>query len=87
MVDEDKQACRLLADLGFQGGQWPGSYITWEFLEKHPKAMEPGYLAVNWNHIPGLFPPEELHAYRRDSPGGVAMTLRSRQSQRLLGTL
>ena len=55
MVDEDKQACRLLAELGFRGGQWPESYITWDFLQKHPKAMEPGYLNVNWNHIPGLF--------------------------------
>ena len=59
MVDEDKQACRLLADSGFQGGQWPESYITWEFLEKHPKAMEPGYLSLNWNHIPGLFHQKE----------------------------
>ena len=55
MVDEDKQACRLLADSGFRGGRWPESYITWEFLEEHPKAMEPGYLSLNWNHIPGLF--------------------------------
>ena len=55
MVDEDKQACRLLAESGFQGGQWPESYVTWDFLWKHPKAMEPGYLNVNWNHILGLF--------------------------------
>ena len=45
----------LSADLGFRGGQWPESYITWEFLEKHPKAMEPGYLNLDWNHILGLF--------------------------------
>ena len=55
MVDEDKQACRLLVDSGFRGGRWPESYITWEFLEEHPKAMEPRYLSFNWNHIPGLF--------------------------------
>ena len=55
MVDEDKQACRNLAESGFRGGQWPESYVTYEFLEKHPRAMEPGYLSLNWNHIPGLF--------------------------------
>ena len=55
MVDLDKQACRALAESGFRGGQWPESYITWEFLQKHPKSMEPGYLNVDWNHIPGLF--------------------------------
>ena len=59
MVDEDKQACRLLADSDFRGGQWPESYVTWEFLEKHPKAMEPGYVSLNWNHIPGLFHQKE----------------------------
>ena len=55
MVDEDKQECRNLAELGFWGGQWPETYVTYEFLEKHPRAMEPGYLSLNWNHIPGLF--------------------------------
>ena len=55
MVDEDKQACRRLAESGFRGGQWPESYVTHEFLTKHPRAMEPGYLSLNWNHIPGLF--------------------------------
>ena len=55
MVDEDKQACRNLAESGFRGGQWPESYITFDFLQKHPRAMEPGYLSVNWNHILGLF--------------------------------
>ena len=55
MVDKDKQACRLLAEMGFRGGQWPEAYVTFDFLKKHPKAMEPGYLNVNWNHIPGLF--------------------------------
>ena len=34
---------------------WPESYITWEFLEEHPRAMEPGYLNVNWNTIPRLY--------------------------------
>ena len=55
MVDEDKQACRRLAESGFRGGQWPESYVTYEFLQKYPRAMEPGYLSLNWNHIPGLF--------------------------------
>ena len=55
MVDEDKQACRNLAESGFRGGLWPESYVTHEFLSKHPRAMEPGYLTLNWNHIPGLF--------------------------------
>ena len=55
MVDEDKQACRRLALSGFRGGQWPESYVTHDFLSKHPRAMEPGYLSLNWNHIPGLF--------------------------------
>ena len=55
MVDEDKQACRRLAESGFRGGQWPESYVTYEFLSKYPRAMEPGYLSLNWNHIPGLF--------------------------------
>ena len=55
MVDEDKQACRRLAESGFSGGQWPESYVTHDFLAKYPRAMEPGYLSLNWNHIPGLF--------------------------------
>ena len=55
MVDEDNQACRNLAESGFRGGQWPEFYVTYDFLEKHPRAMELGYLSLNWNHIPGLF--------------------------------
>ena len=55
MVDEDKQACRNLAESGFQGGQWPESYVNYKFLEKHPRAMEPRYLSLNWNYIPRLF--------------------------------
>ena len=55
MVDEDKQACHNLAESGFLGGQWPESYVTYEFLEKYPRPMEPRYLSLNWNHIPGLF--------------------------------
>ena len=39
----------------FLAGLWPESYLTWEFLKEHPKAMEPGYLYVNWNHIPGMY--------------------------------
>ena len=55
MVDEDKLACRRLAESGFLGGQWPESYVDYEFLSKHPRAMEPGYLFLNWNHVPGMF--------------------------------
>ena len=27
----------------------------WDFLEDYPKAMEPRYLHLNWNHIPGMY--------------------------------
>ena len=55
MVDMDKHACRHLADEGYKNGQWPESYITWEFLNDHPRAMESGYLHVEWNNIPRLY--------------------------------
>ena len=55
MVDEDKQACHIIAKWGYLASLWPESYITWDFLKQHPKAMEPGYLHVNWNHIPGMY--------------------------------
>ena len=55
MVDVDKQACRALAERGYRSGLWPESYITWDFLDKYPKAMEPRYLHLNWNHIPGMY--------------------------------
>ena len=55
MVVMDKQACRKLAEDGFKNGQWPESYITWEFLEAHPRAMESGYFKVEWNSIPGVY--------------------------------
>ena len=55
MVDMDKHACRQLAENGYKNGQWPESYITWEFLSDHPRAMESGYLHVDWNSIPGLY--------------------------------
>ena len=55
MVDMDKQVCRKLAEDGFKNGQWPESYITWEFLEAHPRAMESGYFKVEWNSIPGVY--------------------------------
>ena len=55
MVDMDKHACRRLADEGYKSGQWPESYITWEFLNDHPRAMESGYLYIEWNNIPGLY--------------------------------
>ena len=55
MVDVDKKACRTVVKQGYLAGLWPESYLTWEFLKEHPKAMEPGYLFVNWNHIPGMY--------------------------------
>ena len=55
MVDVDKQACRALAERGYRNGLWPESYVTWDFLDKYPKAMEPRYLHLNWNHIPGMY--------------------------------
>ena len=55
MVDMDKHACRQLAENGYKNGQWPESYITWEFLSDHPRAMESGYLYVDWNSIPRLY--------------------------------
>ena len=55
MVDMDKHACRQLAKNGYKNGQWPESYITWEFLTEHPRAMESAYLQVEWNSIPGLY--------------------------------
>ena len=55
MVDMDKHACCQLAENGYKNGQWPESYITWEFLSDHPRTMESGYLHVDWNSIPGLY--------------------------------
>ena len=55
MVDVDKQACHGLTKKGYCDGLWPESYITWDFLHKYPKAMEPGYLKLNWNHKPGMY--------------------------------
>ena len=31
------------------------SYVTWDFLDKYPRSMEPGYLHLNWDHIPGMY--------------------------------
>ena len=53
MVDMDKHACHQLAENGYKNGQWPETYITWEFLTDHPRAMESGYFHVDWNSIPG----------------------------------
>ena len=55
MVDMDKHACCQLAENGYKNGQWPESYITWEFLADHPRAMESGYFYVDWNSISGLY--------------------------------
>ena len=54
-MDKDKQACRIVAKRGYLAGMWPESYIMWDFLKQHPKAMEPEYLHLNWNHIPGMY--------------------------------
>ena len=45
----------VLADESFKKKLWRESYITWDFLEAHPRAMEPGYLQINWDTIPGLY--------------------------------
>ena len=55
MVDVDKKVCCTVAEQGYLAGLWPESYLMWEFLKEHPKAMEPGYLFVNWNYIPGMY--------------------------------
>ena len=55
MVDMDKHACWSLADESYKKKLWPERYVTWEFLEAHPWAMEPGYLQINWNTIPRLY--------------------------------
>ena len=55
MVDMDKHACCQLAENGYKNGQWPESYITWEFLADHPRAMESGYFYIDWNSIPRLY--------------------------------
>ena len=55
MVDVDKQACRALAERGYHSGLWRESYVKWDFLDKYPRSMEPGYLHLNWNHIPGMY--------------------------------
>ena len=55
MVDVDKKVCHTVAEQGYLAGLWPESYLMWEFLKEDPKAMEPGYLFVNWNHIPGMY--------------------------------
>ena len=55
MVDVDKQACHALAERGYCSGLWLESYVTWDFLDKYPRSMEPRYLHLNWNHIPGMY--------------------------------
>ena len=55
MVDVDKQACHALTEKGYHSGLWAESYIIWDFLDKYPKAMEPGYFYLSWNHIPGMY--------------------------------
>ena len=55
MVDIDKQACRALVERGYRNGLWPEWYVTWDFLEKYPRSMEPGYLHLDWHHIPGMY--------------------------------
>ena len=55
MVDMDKHACHQLTKNGYKNSQWPESYITWEFLTEHPRAMESGYFHIEWNSIPRLY--------------------------------
>ena len=55
MVDVDKQACDALAERGYRSSLWPESYVTWDFLDKYPRSMEPGYLHLNWDHIPRMY--------------------------------
>ena len=55
MVDVDKHACRTLAEKGYCNGLWLESYVTWDFLDEYPKAMESGYLFLDWDHIPGMY--------------------------------
>ena len=55
MVDMDKQACHKIAEDGFKNGLWPESYITWDFPEAHPRAMESGYFNMEWNTIARLY--------------------------------
>ena len=55
MVDMDKHACCSLADESYKKKLWLESYITWDFLEAHPRAMEPAYLQIDWDTIPGLY--------------------------------
>ena len=60
MVDVDKQlffsiVCHALAEKGYHNGLWLEWYVTWDFLEKYPRSMEPRYLHLDWNHIPGMY--------------------------------
>ena len=55
MVDVDKHACHTLAERGYRASLWPERYVTWDFLDKYPRSMEPRYLHLNWNHIPGMY--------------------------------
>ena len=50
----NKPACAL-AERGYHSGLWLEKYVTWDFLDKYPRSMEPGYLHLNWNHIPGMY--------------------------------
>ena len=55
MVDKYKHACHRLVNKGYKNSQWPESYITWEFLNDHPRAMESRYVHIEWNNISGLY--------------------------------
>ena len=55
MVDVDKHACCALAERGYRDGLWLEHYVTWNFLDKYPRSMEPRYLHLNWNHIPRMY--------------------------------
>ena len=61
MVDIDKQACHALVERGYRNGLWPEWYVTWDFLEKYPRSMEPWYLHLDWHHIPRMYFRKFLH--------------------------
>ena len=80
MVDMDKHACHQLTKNGYKNGQWPESYITWEFLTEHPRAMESEYLHIEWNSISGLYNRKSYLRTLVIGEGGVGLPKRSRST-------
>ena len=85
MVDMDKHVCRQLTENGYKNGQWPESYITWEFLADHPRAMESGYFHVDWNSIPRLYNHKSYLRTLAIEKEGVGSPKRSHSATTLLG--